>query len=56
MKKNSSNSTPNEYQISDSLRTLIIEYMEACNNEEYAKAEAILKQIEQSKEWKSHSI
>ena len=45
MKKNSNNSTSNEYQISDEMRDLIIRYMEACNAGEYADAEVLLKQI-----------
>ena len=47
MKKNSSNSTPNEYQISDEVRDLIIRYMEACNEGKHAEAEVLLHKIKQ---------
>ena len=42
MKKNSSNSMPNEFQISDEMRSLILQYMTACNEEDYAKADKIM--------------
>ena len=42
MKKNSSNSTSNDMQISDEMRTLVLQYMTACNNEDYAKADKIM--------------
>ena len=42
MKKNSSNSTPNEFQISDELKHLILSYMEASNAEDHSKAESLL--------------
>ena len=42
MKKNSSNSTSNDLQISDEMRTLVLQYMTACNNEDYAKADKIM--------------
>ena len=45
MKKNSNNSTSNEYQISDEMRDLIIRYMEACNAGEYADADVLLHKI-----------
>ena len=34
-----------EYKISKEMSLLIISYMDACNNREYAKAEGILQQI-----------
>ena len=45
MKKNSSNSTQNDFQISDEMRDLIVQYMEACNEEDYSKAEGLLHKI-----------
>jgi len=45
MKKNSSNSTPNAYPISDEMRDLIVRYMEACNKGETKQADALLTQI-----------
>ena len=41
MKKNSSNSTPN-VALSDEMKGLILSYMEACNAEDYAKADKIM--------------
>lgn len=41
MKKNSSNSTPND-ALSDEMKCLILGYMEACNAEDYAKADKIM--------------
>ena len=50
MKKNSSNSTQNELQISDEMRTLILQYMTACNDEDYAKADKIMHLIQKYNE------
>ena len=32
----------NDFQISDEMRNLVIQYMTACNDEEYAKADKIM--------------
>ena len=45
MKKNSSNSTPND-ALSDEMKCLILGYMEACNAEDYAKADTIIHLIQ----------
>jgi len=42
MKKNSSNSMPNDYQMSDELKNLVLSYMEACNDDDYGKADNII--------------
>ena len=47
MKKNSSNSMPNEYLISDEMRDLIIRYMEACNDGDKVKEEALIQAIKE---------
>ena len=47
MKMNSSNSTPNDFPITDEMRDLIIRYMEACNADKHAEAEVILQKIRQ---------
>jgi hypothetical protein len=52
MKKNSSNSTPN-LPLSDELKKMILSYMEACNAEDYAKADSIMFSIKKYNE--SHS-
>ena len=36
-----------EYTISDEMRDLIVQYMDACNKQEYAKSEELLQQIKQ---------
>ena len=53
MKKNSSNSTPKDYQMSDELKHMILSYMEACNAEDYTKADKIVLLIKKYNE--SHS-
>ena len=45
MKKNSSNSMPNSYPISDEMRDLIVRYMEACNAGQDAEADNLLQKI-----------
>ena len=45
MKKNSSNSTPNDFPITDEMRDLIVRYMEACNAGDNAEADVLLHQI-----------
>ena len=52
MKKNSSNSTPND-ALSDEMKGLILSYMEACNAEDYDKADSIMFLIKKYNE--SHS-
>ena len=37
----------NEYVISDDMRDLILKYMTACNEGEYAKAEGLLQRIKE---------
>ena len=48
MRMNSKKDTKNSH-IPDELKGLIIRYMEARNNNQYALAEAIMKQIEQTR-------
>ena len=45
MKKNSSNSMQNDFQISDELRELILNYINACNDGDNVSAEALLHKI-----------
>ena len=52
MKKNSSNSTQND-ALSDELKSLILCYMQACNDGDYAKADNIMFSIKKYNE--SHS-
>ena len=55
MKKNSSNSTHNDFPISDEMRNLIIHYMNACNANDHALSEELLHQIKQQGE-KEHDL
>ena len=55
MKKNSSNSTPSELQISDELKKIIFQYMKAYTNDDHAAAEAHLHKIRQLKEFLNES-
>ena len=45
MKKNSNESTPDSQKIDDSLKALIMSYIDAHNREDHAQAELILHKI-----------
>ena len=55
MKKNSSNSTHNDFPISNEMRDLIVRYMNACNANDHALSEQLLHQIKQQGE-KEHDL
>ena len=39
-----------EYHISDEMRSLIVKYMEACNEQDYAREETLLRKIKKQGE------
>ena len=47
MKKNSKENTPDSHKVDDSIKALIMEYIDAHNNGEHAKAEVLLHNIKE---------
>lgn len=47
MKKNSNEHTPDSQKVDDSIKALILEYIDAHNSGQHAKAELILHNIKQ---------
>ena len=45
MKKNSNESTPDPQKVDESIKALILEYIDAHNREDHAKAELLLHNI-----------